>query len=98
MPAQRKQSPSSPATDPQPPGRAITRAEALRWWQAGYQAGHQAAEHEQQAAARWNHLVASFRAQRAADQQARTDALILETIDVLARLISSHDHPGNGTA
>jgi hypothetical protein len=76
----------------------MNRAEALRWWRAGYQAGHQAAEHEQQAAARWNHLVASFRAQRAADQQARTDALILETIDVLARLINSHDHPGNGTA
>ena len=64
----------------------MTRAQALRWWRAGYQAGHQAAEHEQQAAARWNHLVASFRAQRAADQQARTDALLLEIIDALARL------------
>jgi hypothetical protein len=70
----------------------MTRAEALRWWQAGYQAGHQAAEHEQQAAARWDHLVASYRAQHAADQHARTDTLLLEIIDVLARLLSSHDN------
>ena len=84
MPAPRKPSPSSPATDRQPPGRAITRAQALRWWQAGYQAGHQAAEHEQQAAARRDHL--------AADQQTKIDALLLETIDVLARLLTSHDN------
>jgi hypothetical protein len=70
----------------------MTRAEALRWWRAGYQAGHQAAEHEQQATARWDHLVASYRAQHAADQQARIDVLLLEIIDVLARLISSHDN------
>jgi hypothetical protein len=70
----------------------MTRAEALRWWRAGYQAGHQAAEHEQQAAARRDHLVASYRAQHAADQQARIDALLLEIIDVLARLLGSHDN------
>ena len=70
----------------------MTRAEALRWWQAGYQAGHQAAEHEQQATARWDQLVASYRAQHAADQQAKIDALLLETIDALARLLSSHDN------
>ena len=70
----------------------MTRAEALRWWQAGYQAGHQAAEHEQQAAARWDRPVASYRAQHAADQQARIDALLLEIIDVLARLLGSHDN------
>jgi hypothetical protein len=70
----------------------MTRAEALRWWRAGYQAGHQAAEHEQQKAARWDHLVASYRAQHAADQQARTDALLLEIIDVPARLLGSHDN------
>jgi hypothetical protein len=87
MPAPGKQSPSSPATDRQP----AARAEALRWWRAGYQAGHQAAEHEQ-AAARWHHLVAGYRAQHAADQQARIDALLLETIDVLARLLTSHDN------
>jgi hypothetical protein len=76
----------------------MTRAEALRWWRAGYQAGHQAAEHEQQAAARWGRLAASYRAQHAADQQARIDALLLETIDVLARLLSSHDQPGSDSA
>jgi hypothetical protein len=95
MPAPGKQSPSSPATDRQPPGRAITRAQALRWWQAGYQAGHQAAEHEQQAAARRDRLAASYRAQHAVDQQAKIDALLLETIDVLARLLTSHH---NGTS
>ena len=92
MPAPRKPSPNSPETDRQPSARAMTRAAALRWWQAGYQAGHQAAEHEQQAAARWDHLVASYRAQHAADQQARIDALLLEIIDVLARLLGSHDN------
>jgi hypothetical protein len=81
MPAPRKPSPSSPATD-RPPA---TRAEALRWWRAGYQAGHQAAEHEQQAAARRDRL--------AADRQAAIDALLLETIDALARLFTRH---GNG--
>ena len=95
MPAPRKPSPSSPETDRQPPGRAITRAQALRWWRAGYQAGHQAAEHEQHAAARRDHLAASYRAQHAADQQARIDALLLETIDVLARLLSSRDNAEN---
>ena len=75
----------------------MNRAEALRWWQAGDQAGHQAAEHEQRAAARWDRLVASYCAQHAADQQAKIDALLLETIDMLARLLNG-DHPGNGTA
>ena len=72
----------------------MNRAEALRWWQAGFQAGHQAAEHEQHAAARRDRLAASYRAQHAADQQARIDALLLETIDVLARLLASH-HNGS---
>ena len=76
----------------------MTRAEALRWWQAGYEAGRQAAEHEQQATARWERLVASFRAQRAADQQARLNALLLETIAALADLFSSDDHPGGHPA
>jgi hypothetical protein len=65
----------------------MTRAEALRWWRAGYQAGHQAAEHEQQATARWDQLVASYRT-----QQAKINALLLELIDVLARLLGSHDN------
>ena len=68
----------------------MTRAEALHWWRAGYQAGHQAAGHEQHAAARWDHLVISYRAQHAAHQQARIDALLLELIDVLAHLLGSH--------
>ena len=68
----------------------MTRPEALRWWRAGYQAGHQAAVHEQQAAARRDRLVTSYRAQHAADRQARIDALLLETIDLLARLL--HDN------
>ena len=99
MPAPRKPSPSSPGTDRrQPSGQAITRAEALHWWRAGYQAGHQAAEHEQHAAARWDRLVASYHAQHDTDQQAKTDALLLELIDVLARQLNSRDHPGNHTA
>jgi hypothetical protein len=92
MPAPRKQSPNSPETDRQPATRAMTRAEALRWWRAGYQAGHQAAEHEQQAAARWDRLVASFRTQHAADRQTKIDALLLDTIDALASLLTSRDN------
>jgi hypothetical protein len=83
MPAPRKQSPSSPATNRPPAASAITRAEALRWWRAGYQAGHQAAEHERQAA--------TCRDQAAASRQAKIDALLLETIDALASLFTSHD-------
>ena len=50
------------------------------------------------AAARWDRLVASYRAQHAADQQAKIDTLLLETIDALASLLLSSHHPGNGTA
>ena len=92
MPAPGKPSPSSPATDPQPATRAGSRAEALHWWRAGYEAGHQAAEHEQQAAAQRDRLTGSYRAQHAAARQAAIDALLLETIDVLARLLTSHDN------
>jgi hypothetical protein len=94
MPAPRKQSPNSPETDQQLSALPTTRAEALRWWRAGYQAGHQAAEHEQQATARWDQLVASYRTQHAADQQVKINALLLELIDVLARLRGSHDNGG----
>jgi hypothetical protein len=73
----------------------MTRAEALRWWRAGYQAGRQAAEHEHQALAQWDRLVASFHAQHAADQQAELDALLLETIATLAGLFNVPDHPAN---
>jgi hypothetical protein len=41
----------------------MNRAEALRWWRAGYQAGRQAAEHEHQAAARWELEARHFRGQ-----------------------------------
>ena len=100
-PAPGKPSPSSPATNPPrhaptPPApprsaRAMNRAEALRWWRAGYQAGRQAAEHEHQAAARWDRLVASYHAQHAASQQAKLDALLLETITALASLFSKNN-------
>ena len=97
MPAQRKPSPSSPATDqprtdPQAAARSLTRAGALRWWQAGYQAGHQAAEHEQQAAAQRDRLAGSYRAQHAAGQQASINALLLDVIDALASLFTSRDN------
>jgi hypothetical protein len=100
-PAPRKPSPSSPATNPpwHPQHRAsatrtapaMNRAEALRWWRAGYQAGRQAAEHEHQAAARWERLVSSYHAQHAASQQAKLDALLLETIAALASLFSKNN-------
>jgi hypothetical protein len=71
----------------------MTRDQALRWWRAGYDAGRQAAEHQHHAAARWDQHVAAFRAQRAADQQARLDALLQETIAALASLFTSDDDP-----
>jgi len=74
---------------------AATRAEALRWWRAGYQAGRQAAEHQHQARAQWDRLVASFHTQRAAGQQAKLDALLLEAIAALAGLFSEPDRPGS---
>ena len=70
----------------------MTRDQALRWWRADYQAGHQAAEHEQ-AAARWRRLVASYHAQHHADQQAQLSALLQETIAALASLFSQPATP-----
>ena len=72
---------------------AVTRAAALRWWRAGYEAGRQAAEHEHQALAQRDRLIASFHAQRAADQQAKLDALLTEAIAALADLLSGPDRP-----
>ena len=69
----------------------MNRAEALRWWRAGYQAGRRAAEHEHQAAARWERLVSSYHAQHAASQQAKLDALLLDTIAALASLFSKNN-------
>ena len=42
--------------------------------------------------------IAEFRARRAADQQARLDALLLEAIDALASLLSAPGHAGNRPA
>ena len=77
---------------------AATRAAALHWWRAGYQAGRQAAEHQHQALAQRDRLIASFHTQRAADQQAKLDALLLEAIAALAGLFSEPDNPGNRPA
>ena len=93
MPARRKPSPSSPATDPAPAARqpaapAITRAEALHWWRAVYQACRQAAEHEHHAAAQWDRHICAFRAQRASDQQAKLYALLQDAIAALSSLFS----------
>ena len=82
--------PASPPK-PAPPHQAVTRAAALRWWRAG--SGRQAAEHEHQALAHWDRLVASFHAQRAADQQAKLDALLLEAIAALASLLQRAGPP-----
>ena len=82
MPAPGKQSPSSPGTDRTPPGSqatGITPAVAARVRQLAAQAEHRRA-------------IADFRARRAADQQARVDALLLEAIAALASLLAK---PGN---
>ena len=42
--------------------------------------------------------IAEFRARRAADQQARTDALLVEAIDALASLLSAPRNAGNRPA
>ena len=36
--------------------------------------------------------MTSYRAQHAADQQTKTDALLLDIIDALASLFTSHDN------
>jgi hypothetical protein len=87
MPAPKKQSPSSPATDHPPPGGPasyLTPAVAAR-------ARQLAAQHEHHRA------VAEFRARRAADQQTRLNALLQEAIAALASLLGAPrpgSHPG----
>ncbi len=79
MPAPRKPSPSSPATDHPRPGAPATLvhpAVAARVRQLAGWAAHRRA-------------IAEFRARRAADQQARVDALLLEAIAALASLLGS---------
>jgi hypothetical protein len=87
MPAPRKQSPSSPATDNPPPGGPashLTPAVAAR-------ARQLAAQHEHRRA------VTEFHARRAADQQARINALLQEAIAALAGLLGAPG-PGNHPA
>ncbi len=82
MPAPRKPSPSSPGTDHPPaagPVSYMTPAVAARVRQLAAQAGHRRA-------------VAEFRADRAADQQARANALLLEAIAALASLLGAQRH------
>ena len=79
MPVPRKPSPSSPATSRTAPGGPATLnnpAVAARVRQLAAQAGHRRA-------------IAEFRARRAADQQTRLDALLLEAIAALASLLGA---------
>src|SRR5215472_9250956 len=72
MPAPGKPSPSSPATSSSPGGPAsVHPAVAARIRQLAAQAEHR-------------HAISDFHARRAADQQARTQALLLEAIAALA--------------
>jgi hypothetical protein len=84
MPAPRKPSPSSPATDHPPPAPAISPAVTARVRQLAAQAEHRRA-------------IAEYQARHAADQQARVDALLLEVIAALASLLRMpgphHNHP-----
>jgi hypothetical protein len=98
MPAPRKPSPSSPATEQSRPPAArrarttsagqpdpINPAVAARLRQLAAQAEHRRA-------------IAEFRARHAADQQARIDALLLEIIAALASLFSESGRTGNHPA
>jgi hypothetical protein len=79
MPAPRKPSPSSPATNRTTPGGPATLnnpAVAARVRQLAAQAEHRRA-------------IAEFHTRRAADQQTRLDALLLETIAALASLLGA---------
>ena len=82
MPAPRKQSPSSPATNRSAPGRGtrVHPAVAARVRQLAAQAEHRRA-------------VADFRARHAADQQTRINAMLLEAIAALASLLTAPGHP-----
>ena len=81
MPALRKPSPSSPATSTSPGGPASTihPAVAARIRQLARQAEHRRA-------------IADFHERRAADQQARVNALLLEVIAILASILSEPRH------
>jgi len=79
MPAPRKPSPSSPATSRTAPGGPAT----LKNPAVATRVRHLAARAEHRRA------IAEFRARRAADQQARVNALLLEAIAALASLLGA---------
>jgi hypothetical protein len=81
MPVPEKPSPSSPATNTGPGGQpsAVHPALAARIRQLAREAEHR-------------HAIAEFHARRAADQQARVNALLHELIAVLASLLSEPRH------
>ena len=64
----------------------MSRAGDLDLWRAGYEAGYTAAvrDHGRRAHDEHAQAVADFHRHRQADQQARTDALLLEVIHALA--------------
>jgi hypothetical protein len=76
MPAPRKQSPSSPATSSPGGPVSVHPAVAARIRQLAAEAEHRRA-------------IAQFRTRRAADQQTRLNALLLEAIDALAALLGA---------
>ena len=78
----------------------MTRADQLDWWRQGYQAGLAAGNRERQDQAEADHhnAITEFRAQRQHDQQAVTDALILDVIDVLACAMLGAGHATEGAA
>ena len=67
-----------------PPAPPVSPAVAARIRQLAAQAGHR-------------HAIAEFHARRAADQQARLDALLLDAIAALASLFSGPRRTGNHT-
>jgi len=76
----------------------MTRAEQLHWWRQGYEAGLAAGNRQRQDLADYQAAVAEFRAQRQADQQAITGALVAEVVDVLARAMLGDHHDQENAA
>ena len=80
MPAPRKQSPSSPATDHARPATIISPAVAARIRQLAAHAEHRRA-------------ITDYQARHHANQQARVNALLLEAIAALATLLGTPEPP-----
>lgn len=75
----------------------MTRAEQLHWWRQGYDAGLAAGQRQRHDHELALHQAAvnEFRARRRDDEQAVTDALVLEVVDVLARaMLGDPDQEG----